>query len=285
VTIPAGQVISQDPSAGTLLDPGSAVSVVVSAGPQTFVVPDLVGSTMQGATDALTALGLRVVTQEASSEATPGVVLEMFPAPGASVSAGDEIRLMVPGGSGAEQETLLPYDLRGATILIDPLPAPGSATGDVPMEIARRLRSLLEAAGATVTVTRTGASEAGTPAIRTAAAESSAADLFVGIDLGASGVPGLRVYHLPPEAEEPYAADSLKHARAITRAANLPGLIVNEPLPTSDPVLGAFGRTGVRVVVGDGTVDSDRSRFTDPAWADQIARAIYRGLGTTLAAP
>jgi len=278
-SVPVGGVISQSPDPDTLLEAGSFVKLVVSAGPQTYIVPDLVGSPAHGAIDVLTALGFVVVTVEVSSDTTTVVVLEMFPAPGASVGVGDEIRLTVPGNPGTSA-AVLPYDLEGVTVLLDPQPPLGSQAGDAPLEVARRLQALLQAAGATVASTR----DPGTspsPADREAAARSFSASLLVGIDVRSNGVAGVTVQHTPGASR--FAAASLEHARAITRAASVPGLTVNEPVGVDDPVLTAFPGPGVRVVVGDISVESDRIRFADPAWADQVARAIYRGVGTTLA--
>lgn len=278
VDVPVGAVISQDPPSGTLLKPGETVRIVLSVGPQTFVVPDLVGSSVDGARDALEALGLKVSVEAVDSGETSNTVLEMFPAPGSAVSRGDVVRLSVPGGSAAD-DVLLPYELQGMTVLLDPLPVPGGLSNDPPMEIARRLRSLLEAAGATVTTTRP--TDAGPPsaAERIAAAQSSAASIVVGIDLGSSGTPGIRVLYR--KADSAAGKESLAYARAITQTSGLPGLVVNEPTPSDDSVLAAFQKLGVRVVVGDASADADRARFVDPAWSDKVARAIYRGIGTT----
>jgi len=281
VDVASGRVIEQDPPAGTLLKPGAVVGVVLSVGPQSFPVPDLVGRPFESARDELVALGLSVVTEAASADTTEAIVLAMYPAPGATVSPGDEIRLTVPGGSG-QADALLPYQLDGVTVLIDPQPAPAEALADAPMEVARRLQALFEAAGATVQITWGGTGVAASPDARTAAAAASSADLFVGIDVGSSGVAGITVSHLPSANGGARAQDSLAYARSITRAATLPELVVNEPAQSFDPVLGAFPGTGVRVVVGDVNAEADRARFGDPAWADQVARAIYRGVGTTL---
>lgn len=280
VTVPEGEVISQEPTPGVLVDPGTVVAVVLSVGPQTFEVPDLVGSSVEGARDALSALGLNVVTEAVSAETTQAIVLEMFPAPGSSVSPGDEIRLSVPGGSG-EADVLLPYDLEGVTVLLDPAPVPEGMGADVTMEISRRLQSLLEAAGAKVSTTRA-AGGAATTEGRVQAAEASTADLIIGLDVAASGAPGVVVYHLGSAADAQYELSSLKYAQAVTRAATLPTLTVNEPGPVEDPVLSAFPGTGIRVQAGAADAAADLARFVDPAWADQIARAIYRGVGPTL---
>lgn len=276
-SVSSGRVIEQKPAAKILVDPKTAVSVVLSVGPQTFVVPDLIGVAVESARETLLSLGLKVVTESVSVETTSPAVLEMFPAPGSSVSAGDEIRLVVPGGA-EKNDVLLPYDLQGLTVLLDPMPAPGLQP-DVPMEVARRLEALLEAAGATVTTTRSAAEPLPSPEVRQQLALTSSARLLIGIDLGSSGTPGMRVYHLPPGDGE-RSADSIGYAQSITRAANLPGLSVNEPQVSSDAVLSAFRHAGVRVSLADSTVEADRARFADPTWADQMARAIYRGVGT-----
>lgn len=280
VSIPVGAVLEQDPPSDTLLAPGATVRFIVSAGPQAFVVPDLIGSPVQGAEDVLTALGFDVVIEKVSSETTAAVVLEMFPAPGASVSVGDEIRLIVPGDE-SSSDVLLPYDLSGVSVLLDPQPVPAGTTPDAPLEVARRLRSLFEAAGATVVTTRPDPGVVPTPESRESSASASAADLFVGIDVGTGGTPGLVVRHLPSDQGD-RGIESLRYARAITRSATLPGLVVQEPTQAIDTVLLAFPRVGVRVLVGDMNAPDDQQRFADPAWADQVARAIYRGVGTVL---
>lgn len=277
--VPMGRVISQEPAAGSRISPGTQVRLVVSAGPQSYVVPDLIGSSVEGAEDVLTALGFTVVIETVSSETTGQVVLEMFPAPGAPVTVGDQIRLVVPG-DGESGDVLLPYDLSDVEILLDPLQPSGDLPNDVTMEVSRRLRALLEAAGATVSTTRAESGAVSPDASREASATASAADLLVGIDVGLGAGEGVRVLYDDTRGN---AGESLGVAKAITRAASLPGLRVSEPATTTDPIVKAFRGAAVRVVVGDGTSAADRSRFSDPGWADQVARSIYRGIGTVVA--
>jgi eukaryotic-like serine/threonine-protein kinase len=56
--IPQGQVISQDPGAGVMVDVESPVDLVVSAGPTVVIVPDLLCSTYANAKAELEGLGL-----------------------------------------------------------------------------------------------------------------------------------------------------------------------------------------------------------------------------------
>ena len=60
--MPAGSVISQSPAAGTQVNTGSAVSLVVSSGLPQVAVPSVVGLTQAAATTAITGAGLTVGT-------------------------------------------------------------------------------------------------------------------------------------------------------------------------------------------------------------------------------
>jgi len=56
--VPAGHVLMQKPRAGTLVKRGSAVTIILSRGPQRIQVPPLVGEALQAAQVTLTAAGL-----------------------------------------------------------------------------------------------------------------------------------------------------------------------------------------------------------------------------------
>jgi beta-lactam-binding protein with PASTA domain len=92
-----GKVISTDPSAGTDLQKGSAVSVFVSSGPQQVQVPEVTGSTEAEAKAALKAAGLKLgtVTQQPSNEQAPGTVLSQAPVAGTQLPAGQTVGLTV----------------------------------------------------------------------------------------------------------------------------------------------------------------------------------------------
>jgi N-acetylmuramoyl-L-alanine amidase len=280
--VPPGRVISQDPQEGTRVDPGPEVRLIVSAGPQTLSLPDVVGQELRYAREQLLALGLTIEVVTAPSEATGTVVLATYPAPGATVSAGDTVKLTVPGAT-PSTNALLPYELEGITVVIDPTPMSATDEVDVTMDIARRLRALLEASGAKTAVTRTATDTAPTPTVRLERAVQSHADMLIGIDVGRGGVPGLTVLRPSGGASGAAADRSLLLAQTITRAARLPALLVNEPGASTDTVLTGFPASGVRVVVCDLATEADRVRANDPEWADQVARAIYRGIGDALA--
>lgn len=48
---------------------------------------------------------------------------------------------------------------------------------------------------------------------------------------------------------------------------------------SADPVLSSFSGPWLRVVLGSPIQRTDKTSFSDPRWADQVARAIYGALG------
>jgi beta-lactam-binding protein with PASTA domain/predicted Ser/Thr protein kinase len=106
-TVAAGRVIGTEPSAGTVVQVGSTVTLIVSSGPAPVRVPDLTGETQTAAeaTLANAELALGTVTQRVSSNQQPGIVLSQAPPSGASVHAGDKVNLVV---AQAPKETAVP---------------------------------------------------------------------------------------------------------------------------------------------------------------------------------
>jgi beta-lactam-binding protein with PASTA domain/predicted Ser/Thr protein kinase len=106
-TVAAGRVIGTEPSAGTVVQVGSTVTLIVSSGPAPVRVPDLTGETQSAAeaTLANAELALGTVTQRVSASQQPGTVLSQAPSSGASVHAGDKVNLVV---AQAPKETAVP---------------------------------------------------------------------------------------------------------------------------------------------------------------------------------
>jgi serine/threonine-protein kinase len=92
--VPLGQVIAQDPDPGAKLQPGEAVTIVVSLGPKFLEVPNFVGKTRTEAVAAIQALGLH-----ASVIPVPGsdgdTVRGQLPEGGTRVRAGSTVTLYV----------------------------------------------------------------------------------------------------------------------------------------------------------------------------------------------
>jgi serine/threonine-protein kinase len=82
-TVPAGKVVGSDPAAGTLVDPGSEVTVLVSSGPATSAVPSLVGAQRTDAENAINGIGCSArVTFQPGPPTSKDVVLTQSPPPG-----------------------------------------------------------------------------------------------------------------------------------------------------------------------------------------------------------
>jgi eukaryotic-like serine/threonine-protein kinase len=89
-TVPSGKVIGTDPAAGQSAPRGSQVTIHVSKGPEMVKVPNVVGQTLDAATQQLQSLGFQVDTQSY----LPGrVVRAQDPAAGTSVEKGKTVTL------------------------------------------------------------------------------------------------------------------------------------------------------------------------------------------------
>jgi len=99
-TVPAGNVISQNPNGGTSIAEGSNVDIVVSTGPAIVTVPNVVGSSQTTATNAITAAGLVVgnVTTQNSTTIATGDVISQSPNGGTSLTEGSAVDLVVSLG-------------------------------------------------------------------------------------------------------------------------------------------------------------------------------------------
>ncbi|MCL2653613.1 MAG: Stk1 family PASTA domain-containing Ser/Thr kinase [Propionibacteriaceae bacterium] len=102
-TVPEGTVISSNPAEGTDVPPNTPIDLVVSQGPQPITVPDLTGQSQQGATDALTALGLVAsITQANSCTVHVGNVISQDPSYSAdnpvTLHKGDTVTLNISNG-------------------------------------------------------------------------------------------------------------------------------------------------------------------------------------------
>lgn len=93
-SVPAGDVISQDPTTGTLFR-GDTVSFVVSLGPELVEVPRTRAMGVEAATELLEGLGFVVVTEEAGSYLGLGFVFESDPAAGEDIPQGSTITLFL----------------------------------------------------------------------------------------------------------------------------------------------------------------------------------------------
>ena len=93
-TVPSGTVISQSPDAGVSVDAGSTITIVVSKGPNSVIVPDVTSMMEADATAELTKLGLKVtVVYEISPDV--GIVINQDPLPDTKVTKGSTVAIKV----------------------------------------------------------------------------------------------------------------------------------------------------------------------------------------------
>jgi serine/threonine-protein kinase len=96
--VPAGRVLEQRPSAGSLAKRGGLVSLVLSRGSRVVAVPDLVGSALPAAQVTLSVAGLGVgPTAQVFAAAPIGSVVAQEPVAGTQVGPGTPVRLFLAG--------------------------------------------------------------------------------------------------------------------------------------------------------------------------------------------
>ncbi len=97
---PAGDVIAQNPVAGTVLAPGQPVTITVSLGPGPKAIPDVKGRTAEEARVILNDAGFRNLAEgsEPSSSVADGLVTRTDPAAGVVQDPSEPITILISGG-------------------------------------------------------------------------------------------------------------------------------------------------------------------------------------------
>lgn len=98
---PTGTIVAQEPLAGQMASPGSALRVTTSLGPPTRAVPDVVGLGRDQAETILLQAGFEVEVTRVDASADVGQVVGTRPAAGTSVELPGAIRLLVSAGASA----------------------------------------------------------------------------------------------------------------------------------------------------------------------------------------
>ncbi|TCM45676.1 Stk1 family PASTA domain-containing Ser/Thr kinase [Kribbella sp. VKM Ac-2568] len=101
-TVGKGLIITQSPGASTMVDKDTTVAVVVSAGPNTFPVPDVIGKSESEARtlieDSPGKFEVASKTVEQANEAKAGTVLAVSPDPGGQYAPGTTFTLTLSTG-------------------------------------------------------------------------------------------------------------------------------------------------------------------------------------------
>jgi eukaryotic-like serine/threonine-protein kinase len=93
-----GTVIRQDPGPTARVPPGTRVDVVVAAAVSEIQVPTVIGNNASDARAKLEDAGFVVTSDEASSDQPAGVVIDVNPSEGTSVTRGSTITITVSSG-------------------------------------------------------------------------------------------------------------------------------------------------------------------------------------------
>jgi serine/threonine-protein kinase len=96
--LPAGVVLATDPKVGTVVKPGSKVTVILSKGRAPVTVPNLVGKNLTEARTILGQLGLTPVENYKDSDKPKDEILGQSPADGTGVEKGAQVKLEVSKG-------------------------------------------------------------------------------------------------------------------------------------------------------------------------------------------
>ena len=97
-SVPAGRVISQDPSADAFVAPDTMVALVISLGRPEVEVPDVIGDPLADAQAELEAVGLQVRAEEEDSDEEEGRVIRTEPSQGQTVADGTTVTVYYSDG-------------------------------------------------------------------------------------------------------------------------------------------------------------------------------------------
>lgn len=104
-TVPEKKIISQMPLAGTVVESGSTVTVVISDGEETqeSIVPDIIGKDKETAIEMLTEANLiyDTISEESNDSVAPNVVLSQTVQAGETVDIGTTVNFTISKGPAA----------------------------------------------------------------------------------------------------------------------------------------------------------------------------------------
>ncbi len=136
-TIPSGQIIRQEPKAGTVLKAGETIRLVVSKGPEAVAMPNIVGFTQDGAVKELTARGLQpscIMVVNDGSYAS-GCVVSASETAGDMVDVGTVVTVYIAADPSV-QITTTPEEPAESTAANDDQTADATDTDPMPAEEA-----------------------------------------------------------------------------------------------------------------------------------------------------
>jgi serine/threonine-protein kinase len=107
--IPEGLVIDSQPEAGGRVEQGSSIKLIISKGPERFLIPRLAGLTPEAATNLISELplSLQPIKEEFDEKVPKGYVIDSTPTTGEKVKRGSKVFIRV--SKGFEQIALASY--------------------------------------------------------------------------------------------------------------------------------------------------------------------------------
>ncbi len=134
-----GAIIVQQPNAGTRVSDNTEVQVVIAAG-RSYVLPELIGYSLDGVRTGLETEGLLIVTEEIWSTEPAGRILGQLPPAGLEVRAGATVTLTISGG--VEQPLPLQVNLNNQVMLEEAFIQRASFRAGSPLPLTLRWRCL-----------------------------------------------------------------------------------------------------------------------------------------------
>jgi serine/threonine-protein kinase len=107
--IPEGYVIESNPAAGKRVEQGGSINLIISKGPERYLIPQLAGLTPQAATNLISKFPIKVepIVEAFSSEIPKGYVIDSNPAAGEKVKRNS--KLVIKVSKGIEQVAISSY--------------------------------------------------------------------------------------------------------------------------------------------------------------------------------
>lgn len=224
---PPGTIVTQDPEAGTRLEPGTPVSFVVSSEPTHTHVPEVTGVTSDDAGAELAKARLRPILVESyAATAAAGSVIAQMPAPGAEQSHGSPVVLVVSKGP-APANAAVPR-LTGLT----------EADAVTLLKAAKLKSAVYRSPNASITV---GTVMGQSPAAGTSAPYESAVQILVSQGAGAATV-------TMPQVVGQSKAATVKQLKSLGLVAQSRAVV--HPTAPKDQVVSQMPAPGTKVAAG-----------------------------------
>ena len=269
-TQPKGTVLDQSPSSGRRVSAGSKITVSVSGGTDKVISPDLSGMTRSEALRILREAGLLACEISQASPEKAGTVISTSPAAGTRLQIGETVILHVARAT--DTITLVDLDLKDRTIVIEPLYCEKLPATDVSYDVAQRLSALVQAAGGNAIITRASTETMVDPAELDRRASEAHPVALIRIMVDGSDSSALTV--MARQEDGSLGQALFKELKWVSSTALFSNTQIESAALLSRSAVVSLGQSGSA---------GDRALLTDPLFRDNVARALYLGLGKTLA--